>query len=271
MACGDHKPLLDTPATARILAHAPNRLGAVYSALYCFWSARHSAVTANQERLTARFGIDVFYSALHNLWSGRPANTTGTLARRDAFSVVLFDHSTKNTVVNDSTNSPNRLLGALLTEYAEGGTNFASALRAGEAVMVENWSPERLVAPNPLLTVWLLSDPLNLGHQSWFSSPMGNAQCPSRKSKTFVARRFDMGELLSACADSSLTAYYVGNRYLFMRYPLAENPQVIVSVGWRSSLWKYKKMGFVLLLSCFPLFLRLSPPLRTRLVFRLLP
>jgi hypothetical protein len=74
---------------------------------------------------------------------------TGT--RRDAYSVVLFNHSTKNALVNDSMSSPEQLLGALLTERAEGSTNFASALSAGEAVMVENWSPERLVAQSLVL------------------------------------------------------------------------------------------------------------------------
>ena len=76
--------------------------------------------------------------------------------RRDAYSVILFNHSTDNVLVNDSTSSVDKLLDALLTEQAEGGTDFASALTAGEAVMVENWSPERLVTPDPVLTVRFL-------------------------------------------------------------------------------------------------------------------
>jgi hypothetical protein len=144
MASNDHQPLSDAPVTARIRAHSPNRLGAVYSALNCFWSARHAASTAIEETLVARF-----YSTLHEFLSGRPATpivdqqTTGT--RRDAYSVVLFNQSTKNALVNDLTSSPDQLLGALLGEKADGGTNFSSALRTGEAIMVENWSPERLV------------------------------------------------------------------------------------------------------------------------------
>lgn len=171
MACADRQPLSDAPVTARIRAHAPNRLGAVYSALYSFWSARHAAVTAMQESLSARFGFGALYPALQNFWSGRPASptvnqqTTGT--RRDAYSVVLFNQSTKTALVNDSTSSPDQLLGALLTEGPEGSTNFASALSAGEAVMLQNWSPERFVNQNPALIVrGFSSDRLNSETQS---------------------------------------------------------------------------------------------------------
>jgi len=151
MALTDHQPLSDAPVTSRIRAHAPNRLGAVYSALYCFWSARHAAATATQETLGARFANGAFYSTLHTFLTGRHASvnpivdqqTTDT--RRDAYSIVLFNHVTKNALVNDLTSSPDQLLGALLGEQAVGGTDFSSALRAGEAIMVENWSPERLV------------------------------------------------------------------------------------------------------------------------------
>jgi hypothetical protein len=144
MASTDHQPLSDSPVTTRIRTHAPNRLGAVYSALYCFWSARHAAANAMQETLSSRF-----YSTLHTLFSGRPATTIvdhQTIdTRSDAYSVVLFNQITKNALVNDLTSSPDQLLGALLGEQADGGTDFSSALRAGEAIMVENWSPERLV------------------------------------------------------------------------------------------------------------------------------
>lgn len=169
MASTDHQPLSDAPVTSRIRDHAPNRLGAVYSALYCFWSARHAAATATQETLGARFANGSFYSTLHTFLTGRPAapasvtpivdqQTTDT--RRDAYSIVLFNHVTKNALVNDLTSSPDQLLGALLGEQAVGGTNFSSALRAGEAIMVENWSPERLVTQSPVLVVLFLSDPL---------------------------------------------------------------------------------------------------------------
>ena len=151
MASTDHQPLSDSPVTTQIRAHAPNRLGAVYSALYCFWSARNAAATAMQETLGARFANGALYSTLYTFLSGRPATTvvdqqtTGTRRHGDAYSVVLFNHLTKNALVNDLTSSPDQLLGALLDEKADGGTDFSSALRAGEAIMVENWSSERLV------------------------------------------------------------------------------------------------------------------------------
>lgn len=144
MASTDNQPLSDAPVTTRIRAHAPNRLGAVYSALHCFWSARHAAAIAMQETLGARF-----YSTLHAFLSGRPATTIvdqqATDTRRDAYSVVLFNQVAKNALVNDLTSSPDQLLDALLGEKADGSTDFSSALRAGEAIMVENWSQERLV------------------------------------------------------------------------------------------------------------------------------
>ncbi|KAH9005432.1 hypothetical protein EDB86DRAFT_2825090 [Lactarius hatsudake] len=112
----DRLPLADAPATDRIMQIASNRLGAVYSALYSFWSARHVAVTLGQE-------------------------TNG--ARRDAYSVIMFNSTTKNVVVNDFTSSPDELLDIVLNTRAKGGTSFATALQAGQAVMVDNWSTER--------------------------------------------------------------------------------------------------------------------------------
>ncbi|KAH9988139.1 hypothetical protein BJV77DRAFT_1023022 [Russula vinacea] len=118
MASTDRQPLSDA------------QLGAVYSALYCFWML-DMLPCCDSRRLNARFGPGTLYSALYTFWSGRPATATmdqqTTSTRRDAYSV--------NALVNDSTSSPEQLLGALLTERAEGS----------EAVMIENWSPERLV------------------------------------------------------------------------------------------------------------------------------
>jgi hypothetical protein len=116
MSSDDRLPLDDAPATDRIRQRANNRLGAVYSALYSFWSARHAAVSSGQE-------------------------TTG--ARRDAYSVIMFNFKTRNVVTNDFTSSPDELLDIVLNTEAEGGTNFAVALRASQAVMVENWDTER--------------------------------------------------------------------------------------------------------------------------------
>ena len=116
MSNNDRLPLADAPATDRIRRKANNRLGAVYSALYSFWSARHVAVTSGQGT---------------------------TESRRDAYSVIMFDTTTENVVVDDFTSSPDELLGVVLNTRARGGTDFAAALQAGRDVMVDNWSTER--------------------------------------------------------------------------------------------------------------------------------
>ena len=108
----DHQPLGDAPITIQIQQAANNRLGAVYSALHSFWSARHP-------------------------------NPQGVGARRDAYSVILFDHTTTRVLTNDFTSSPEQLLGAVLRYQADGGTNFSAALRTGQDVMEQNWSAER--------------------------------------------------------------------------------------------------------------------------------
>src|ERR1700761_4214334 len=91
MAWGDRRPLPDAPATERIRERANNRLGAVYSALYSFWSARHAALTSSPQ-----------------------ANG----ARRDAYSIIMFDSTTKNAVVNDFTSTPDQLLDIVLNVKA---------------------------------------------------------------------------------------------------------------------------------------------------------
>ena len=122
MSNTDRRPLENAPATNRIRERADNRLGAVYSALYSFWSARHAAVTSDRQ-------------------------TTG--ARRDAYSVVLFNATTESVVVNDFTSSPDQLLDIVLNEQTEWGTNFEAALQTSQAVMEDNWSTERF-AKRPL-------------------------------------------------------------------------------------------------------------------------
>ncbi|KAH8986525.1 hypothetical protein EDB86DRAFT_2809505 [Lactarius hatsudake] len=116
MSSTDRGPLANAPATNQIMRSANNRLGAVYSALYSFWSARHAAVTAGQQ-------------------------TVG--ARRDAYSVVLFNGCATIVLSNDFTSSPNQLLTILLGHQASGDTNFTEALRAGQKVMTQHWSTER--------------------------------------------------------------------------------------------------------------------------------
>ncbi|KAI0302897.1 hypothetical protein B0F90DRAFT_1935607 [Multifurca ochricompacta] len=116
MSHRDRRPLPDAPATERIRRSADNRLGAVCSALYSFWTARHAAVTAGQQAAGAR---------------------------RDAYSVVLFNDSIANAVINDFTSTPQQLLESVLAMRASGGTDFSEALRAAHNAMVQNWSTER--------------------------------------------------------------------------------------------------------------------------------
>lgn len=118
MSFNDIVPRVDAPMANIITQFANNRLGAVYSALYGFWSSRHAATVGRQ--------------------------TVGT--RRDAYSVILFESATTYILINDFTSTPDELLGSVLGHQADGGTNFSEALRAGGAVMEQNWSAERLVS-----------------------------------------------------------------------------------------------------------------------------
>ena len=118
MSSDDRRPLPDAPMTIQIQQVADNRLGAVYSALYSFWLARHAATTG----------------------SGQAA-----CARRDAYSVILFDAATTEVLTNDFTSSPDELLDAVLRYQAGGNTKFTAAFRTGQTVMEQYWDTERLV------------------------------------------------------------------------------------------------------------------------------
>ncbi|KAI0052043.1 hypothetical protein FA95DRAFT_1618925 [Auriscalpium vulgare] len=116
MKSRDCRPLPNTPATERICRVADNRLGAVFSALYGFWSARHVATAGTQ-----------------------PADV-----RRDAYSILLFDSTVASIVENDLTSSPDELLSIVLGQRASHGTNFVAALQAAQQVMESHWSNARL-------------------------------------------------------------------------------------------------------------------------------
>ena len=113
MSLGDSKPLSNTPATARISARANNRYGAVLSSLHSFWTARAAAIASSNA------------------------------ARRDAYSVVLFDHEFEIPLVNDFASTPDQLLDALLGFDTDGGTNFTLAIQQAQAIMEQTWSTER--------------------------------------------------------------------------------------------------------------------------------
>lgn len=125
MASGDRRPLPNTPVTNAITRRTNNRLGAVYSALHAFWQSRASAVTSGAGA------------------SGAAAAATNANARRDAYTVILFDHTIVNCIVNDFTRTPQNLLDVVLGYSAAGGTNFDAALTAAQSAIVNNWSTER--------------------------------------------------------------------------------------------------------------------------------
>ena len=63
----DCLPLTEGPAAERLQGFANNRLGAVYSALYNFWCARHAAVAAGQRALGAQRRSDTAFYFLYNV------------------------------------------------------------------------------------------------------------------------------------------------------------------------------------------------------------
>jgi hypothetical protein len=113
----DRRPLADTPVTRRIALQSNNRLGAVYSSLYSFWTARHAAITVRGRQTTQ--------------------------SRRDAYSVILFDKTVSLGITNDFTSSPDQLLDAVLPYGRGRGTDFTQALFSAQMVMEQYFSTER--------------------------------------------------------------------------------------------------------------------------------
>ncbi|KAF8270131.1 hypothetical protein EI94DRAFT_1572248, partial [Lactarius quietus] len=116
MSLQDRQPLPNSAGTERIASKANDRLGAVLSALYSFWIQRQAAVDRNK------------------LLGG---------SRRDAYSLIFFNHEPSTAIENDSTSSPDELLTAALKFSASGGRNFSSALVRAQRVMTSHWSTER--------------------------------------------------------------------------------------------------------------------------------
>lgn len=116
MASRDRLPLSGTPVTDRIRSTHNNRLGAVYSSLYSFWMSRQAA-------------LDPAHS-----------QSSTTTTRRDAYSVILFDHTMNICLENDFTSSPGELLDGVLPYNAAGGTDYTTALSTTEAVMRRHWN-----------------------------------------------------------------------------------------------------------------------------------
>lgn len=124
MAGTDRRPLTNTPVSAQIASRANNRLGAVYSALHAFWQSRATAVSASGTASSNR-------------------NQAAAGVRRDAYSVILFDHAVYNCVANDFNSTPQDLLNMVLRYSDGGGTNFDAALTSAKSVMESHWSSER--------------------------------------------------------------------------------------------------------------------------------
>lgn len=70
---------------------------------------------------------------------------TAGAARRDSYSVILFDHELHKAISNDFTSTPDALINLLLQYGARGGTNFDMALKAAQQCMEDHWSTERYV------------------------------------------------------------------------------------------------------------------------------
>lgn len=118
MMWNDRLPLGNTLVTDRINSVAPNRLGAVYSALHEFWVARNASAT-------------------------RAASESNTVITRDAYSVIMFHHLPAVVIENDTARNPEELLEVLLQDSQTGGTDFDSALLAAEGLMSRQWTDDR--------------------------------------------------------------------------------------------------------------------------------
>jgi hypothetical protein len=109
MSKNDRKPLDNSPVCGRIRSRMNNRLGAVYSALYSFWSARQAAVGH----------------------------------QRDANTIILHAQDAESVCENDATRSPSELLDLLLPNAPKGGNSFDKALKAADTVISKWWDDTR--------------------------------------------------------------------------------------------------------------------------------
>ncbi|KAI9455142.1 hypothetical protein BJY52DRAFT_1122187 [Lactarius psammicola] len=116
MARNDQKPLPNAAGTPRITPIANNRLGAVISSLYSFWTARQTAVGHN-----AQIG-------------GRG---------RDAYSIIFLSRTPMTCVEYDFTSSPDELLTSCLRYRPFENENYTLAIEKAQAIMALHWSSER--------------------------------------------------------------------------------------------------------------------------------
>ncbi|KAF9525383.1 hypothetical protein CPB83DRAFT_772200, partial [Crepidotus variabilis] len=130
MGLQDRQPLPGTPVTRKLLPRHNDRLGAVYSSVYSFCASRLSAAVGGQAQQAA--------------------------ARRDAYSVLLFDDQTDTCFLNDFVSTPDQLIDQLLPHESRGGTSYELAIRSIQDIMERHWSAERQVSLGPV--VIFLSD-----------------------------------------------------------------------------------------------------------------
>lgn len=116
MTYNDRRPLQDTPVSQRIALTADNRFGAVLSSIYGFWVARDAATR----------------------------NSAAVGARRDTYTVVVFDHAASMVCDNDINGTPDDLLGMIpSTANFQGGTNFTFALQLLQRQLENTWDADR--------------------------------------------------------------------------------------------------------------------------------
>ncbi|KAH9171589.1 hypothetical protein EDB89DRAFT_1906868 [Lactarius sanguifluus] len=116
MARSDRRPLPNAAGSPLITRMANNRLGAVISSLYSFWTARQAAVSQ------------------HAQLGGH---------RRDAYSIIFFSRTPMICVQNDFTSTPDELLTACLRYKPYENENYTLAVEKAQAIMTSNWSTER--------------------------------------------------------------------------------------------------------------------------------
>lgn len=78
-----------------------------------------------------------------SFWSSRQAVTASTgltAARRDAYSIIVFNDKPFVLAANDFTSSPDELLKLCLSSPASGSTNFPAAIDQAQSVMMDHVS-----------------------------------------------------------------------------------------------------------------------------------
>jgi hypothetical protein len=166
MQANDRLPLQNATGTALISRHNNNRLGAVYSSLHAFWISRQATLNANGQQVA--------------------------VARRDAYSLLLFNEAVTTCLTNDFTRSPDELLNSVVQYRAGGGTNYTAALNSTQVLMEKNWSTERYQNSifGELRPISMNLEPLSLS-----SCQMASAMLQTRQSEHFVVQQWLVGKL----------------------------------------------------------------------------